>query len=559
MSCSATCCEREPDPLFQRMCSNGLQSVQPFIDVERPLQDADYERAAACGCRVHLAALSKVVYGHRVSERDQLGNSCITLALGRLFLTHPERCGQDQPLARVTRKQLRREELQPLTNQVQIMYGASLYELMQLAQRLNSSYASTMRVVQCEMARMRGLCNQHPALATPRQMLLAQLQYQLQEARRLNEHSKQSHPDEMHDSKQLEPNPSNPSTATTPLNHTSSINLKERATGSAKPWRYRDQRHLRRKERRHVLFEKLRWEKRLLEQDDSLVEQALTPLEATLLTYALIDQMVRDKVFVPWERLTPALLVDDLQILLSSLESWKRHASGDALLSSSHRSNSATRDEPLCVEMQRVRRAIEVLERERGDMHTALQIATAAAWKTTPSSPPDLNASPNSSLSTTTSPTDSTDSDSTYVELSRIKPAPQAHTMASPPPRHWLVPTAPSMPSGSDEWPSFYTQAARHSRHSRHSNMSSNMSTSSYATSMSSMSSIASSVSSLGSHASVDSYTSSASGHSHSLSVHPQIFLSAYPSAYPSLHPTRVLPIAPQAYFLPGVTPSLVR
>jgi len=308
----------------------------------------------------------------------------------------------------------------------------------------------------------------------------------------------------------------------------SSVTLQDlQATGTPTPLRYRDGCRARRQKRRNVMFEKLRSDKRLIEQDDSLVEQALTPLEAVLLTYSLIDQMVRDNVFVPWHRLSTSMLIDDLQQLLVILQCWKAQGTGDALVAASR---TTTRDLPLTLELQRVKRAIEVLERERGDMRTALHIAVAAAWKHHELTPDGTHS--NSMPSFTPSSTN-------YVELSRLKPMTDSHTLASAPPHHWMVATRAG---GSDEWPSFYKQQMRNS-------ISSNMSMSSYATSCSSLGSSMSSVASLASVASacssveslsmfsigspfVTPMTSTAPTFAFSLATYVQPQTSVYPTVY---------------------------
>ena len=476
-----------PQPVEDRSFSdsaswNGLQSARSFIDVERPLVDADYARARACGCRVTLRGLSNLVHGAYISE-----HSNISLTFGRLFVAHPSSGLQEEVFKRMERRQLRRDELQPLANNIQVMHGGWLCELMQLAQRLNSSYNNTLRIVQCEMARMRGVCNQHPALSTPRRMLLAQLRFNMQNGPQTDSYKRSP-------SSIMSNLSTNPSTNPSTTNVRTAQDLTDATTGGH-PLRYRDQRKIRRQKRRNVIFEKMRCDKRLLEQDDSLVEQALTPLEAVLLTYALIDQMIHDKVFVPWKKLTPSLLVDDLHILLSSLRQWKNHATGDALIGTQR---TPVREGALAVELQRVERAIEVLERERGDMRTALHIASAAAWKrVAPLEESDPQVA--TTLLNGETPT-------SYIELSRLKPAVGSHALASGPPHGWLVSThngaggaggaAGAAGAGGagggmsicDEWPSFYKQTPQTS-------MSSNMSTSSYATSLSSVVSSASSIS----------------------------------------------------------------
>jgi len=358
--------------------------VQPFIDVDRPLDDADYARARSCACRITLPGLSKLVYGSRISD-----SSCISLTFQRLLLSNPlANAGFE-----LGRHPLRHEPQRPLANQVQVMYGGTLHEIMQLARRLNSPYSNTMRVVQCEMSRMRGICNQHPALSTPRRMVQAQLRYNMQQAQTQS----------IDQSVEAERYKRSPSSVVQDL--------------TRMPLRYRDERRTRRKKRRNVMFEKLRSDKRLIEQDDSLVEQALTPLEAVLLTYSLIDHMVRDNVFVPWNRLATSVLIDDLQQLMSVLQSWKSQTNGDALVSGVS-GRVATRELPLSLEMDRVARALEVLERERGDMRTALHIAAAAAWKYHEANETLDETSHTSHTNHTSQQSGTTD----YVELSRLKP-----------------------------------------------------------------------------------------------------------------------------------------
>lgn len=440
--------------LAEMLSYNGLQSASPFIDGERALNEMDYERAHACCCRADMHSMSRVIHGHVSDQRT------IRLRFQRMFVSNPSNALNFASYHKTHRKRLDQDETHPLSNDVQVMYGASLYDIMQLIKKMGNSYTMTLRSVQCEMARMRGLCNQHPALATNRRMILAHLRFHVnaQHAEHAIDHS--------------------PSSVYNTLQPSEPLRSSSQSTGSVAPMRYRDSSCSKRQKRRNTIFERLRLDPRLREQDDNLAEQALTPLEAVILMYSLIDEMIRDKIFVPYEKITPVLVADDLRILLNRLTEWKRYSQGDGFLATTGKN---MRDKPIEVELCRIQLAIDALERESGDMRTALNIATAAAWKYSGSSQKD-----NENGQTVTDV-----NSSTYVELARIKPGLEAHSFASSPPFHCLVScnqyVNAQIPGKhhSDAWPRLYTFST------------SNPSSTSYATSLSSAASSVSSLSGL--------------------------------------------------------------